>query len=67
MVYGIGTKALGEQLGVVEAEAANFLHDFKRAFPGVKSFMDGTLVECRKRGYVETLLGRRRSAGKNSF
>ena len=34
MVYGIGAKALGEQLGVDEDEAAVFTETFKAKYPG---------------------------------
>lgn len=72
MVYGIGAKSLGEQLGVVEEEASVFLSDFKSTYPGVKKFMDLTLTECKRLGYVQTLTGRRRylpkiTAGANQF
>lgn len=60
MIYGIGTQSLGEQLGVVEQEASVFLSSFKSSYPGVKKFMDATLTECRKKGFVETMAGRRR-------
>ena len=48
MIYGIGSKSLGEQLGVVEQEAAVFLSTFRETYPGVKRFMDATLTECRR-------------------
>ena len=48
MIYGIGSKSLGEQLGVVEQEAAVFLSTFRETYPGVKWFMDATLTECRQ-------------------
>ena len=72
MIYGIGTKSLGEQLGVVEEEASVFLSSFKSSYPGVKRFMDMTLTECRKKGFVETVSGRRRylpkiTGGMNQF
>jgi DNA polymerase theta len=72
MVYGIGVKSLGEQLGVVEQEASVFLSDFKRAYPGITRFMDETLTKCKKTGYVETMNGRRRylpniNSGVNHF
>lgn len=60
MIYGIGAKSLGEQLGIVEEEAAVFLADFKDGYPGVKSFMDATLTRCKREGFVETMFGRRR-------
>ncbi|XP_042229545.1 DNA polymerase theta-like isoform X2 [Homarus americanus] len=60
MIYGMGAQALSEQLNVEEAEALSFMDKFKRRFPGVQQFMQGTLEKCRKKGYVLTLLGRRR-------
>ena len=48
MIYGIGSKSLGEQLGVVEQEATVFLSTFRETYPGVKRFMDATLTECRQ-------------------
>ena len=60
MIYGIGTSSLAEQLDVVEEEAAVFISDFKSAYPGVKAFMEKTVEECRKSGFVQTMSGRRR-------
>ncbi len=34
MIYGIGTKALGEQLGIDENEASVFVETFKAKYPG---------------------------------
>ena len=34
MIYGIGAKALGEQLGVDENDAACFIETFKAKYPG---------------------------------
>jgi DNA polymerase I-like protein with 3'-5' exonuclease and polymerase domains len=45
---------------VVEEEAMAFLSSFKSAYPGVRTFIEKTVMECRKRGYVVTLGGRRR-------
>ena len=52
MIYGIGSKSLGEQLGVVEEEASVFLSSFRETYPGVKRFMDATLTECREVFFV---------------
>lgn len=60
MIYGMGAKALGEQLEVEEEDAAVFMDSFKNAYPGVKQFLLDTVMQCRKKGYVETLFGRRR-------
>ncbi len=53
-------RALGEALAVEEEKAAKFVGDFKDAYPGVKAFMEATVSECRQRGFVETLNGRKR-------
>ena len=34
MIYGIGPRALGEQLGVDENDAAAFIETFKAKYPG---------------------------------
>lgn len=60
MVYGIGPKALGEQLEVEDNDAAVFIETFKSRYPGMRTFLRKTVETCREKGYVETLLGRRR-------
>ena len=60
MVYGIGAKALGEQLGIGEEDAAQFMETFKSKYPTMKKFLTKTVQECREKGYVTTLLGRKR-------
>ena len=60
MIYGIGAKALGEQMGVTEDEAYQFMDSFKSKYPQVKKFITETINKCRDKGYIETMLGRRR-------
>lgn len=60
ILYGIGVKALSEQLCVVEEEASAFMSTFKSTYPGVKKFIDETVLQCRKKGHVVTMGGRRR-------
>ncbi|XP_021338869.1 DNA polymerase theta-like isoform X1 [Mizuhopecten yessoensis] len=60
MVYGIGPKALGEQLEVDQNEAAVFIETFKSRYPGMRTFLRKSVETCREKGYVETILGRRR-------
>lgn len=66
MLYGMGAKSLGEQLGVVEEDAAAFISDFKSTYPEIKTFIDNTLIKCRQLGFVETMNGRRRYLPKIS-
>jgi DNA polymerase theta len=37
MIYGMGAKALGEQLEVEEEDAAVFVDSFKNSYPGTRS------------------------------
>ncbi|TRY77126.1 hypothetical protein TCAL_15975, partial [Tigriopus californicus] len=52
--------SLWESSGLWEEDASAFIHSFKATYPGIKDFMDKTLIDCRQRGYVETMNGRRR-------
>ncbi|GLV41033.1 DNA polymerase theta [Carabus blaptoides fortunei] len=60
IIYGMGTKALAEQLGSSEEEAAEFMVSFKNTYPTIQSYIQRVIELCRENGYVETLAGRRR-------
>ena len=60
MLYGIGVKALGEQLGIDENDAAQFMESFKMKYPTMKKFISKTVSDCKENGYTCTLLGRKR-------
>jgi len=47
-------------LDIEQAEAAKFIDAYFNGYPGVEMFLRKILVECRKQGYVTTILGRRR-------
>ena len=52
--------ASAQRLNIPTEEAAEILDAYFVAFPNVKAYMDRTVIEARKRGYTETLFGRRR-------
>ncbi len=60
LAYGMEAYGLGQRLGIPTDEAAVILDAYFLAFPNVKAYMEHTVVEARKRGYTETLFGRRR-------
>ena len=60
LAYGMEAYGLGQRLNIPTEEAAKILDAYFVAFPNVKAYMDDTVVEARKRGYTETLFGRRR-------
>jgi DNA polymerase-1 len=59
-IYGQGPHALARQLGIGYDDARRFIDDYFARFAGVRSFLDRTIAEARERGFVETILGRRR-------
>ena len=60
IVYGISAFGLSEQLGIPRKEAAEIIDQYFATFPGIKKYMDNTMASAREKGYVETLMGRRR-------
>ncbi|XP_039749737.1 DNA polymerase theta isoform X2 [Pararge aegeria] len=60
ILYGMGNRTLAQHLDVNEIEAAVFMDTFYKSYPAVKVFTQSVIDECRKNGYVETLMKRRR-------
>jgi DNA polymerase-1 len=60
LAYGMEAYGLGQRLNMPTEDAAKILEAYFEAFPNVKAYMDKTVIEARKRGYTETLFGRRR-------
>ncbi|MDX8363962.1 DNA polymerase I [Cytobacillus sp. IB215665] len=60
IVYGISDYGLSQNLGITRKEAANFIQRYFDSFPGVKNYMDDIIQEAKQKGYVSTLLQRRR-------
>ncbi|KAM9314831.1 DNA polymerase theta [Pholidichthys leucotaenia] len=60
IIYGMGAKSLGEQMGVEENDAACYIESFKSRYKGISAFLKQTVKNCIKDGYVQTLMGRRR-------
>lgn len=60
IVYGISDYGLSQSLGITRKEAKKFIDDYLDSFPKVKEYMDTIVQDAKQRGYVETLLHRRR-------
>ena len=61
LAYGMEAYGLAQRLAIGVSEASEILDAYFAAFPRVKKYMDETVEEARKRGYTETLFGRRRA------
>jgi DNA polymerase-1 len=59
IIYGISPFGLGQQLGIPQNEARDYIDAYFERYPGIRDYMERMKVVCRERGYVETLYGRR--------
>ena len=60
IVYGISSFGLSQDLSISKKEAAEYIEQYFETYPGVKKFLDRTVEEAKKNGYVTTMFGRRR-------
>jgi len=60
IIYGISAFGLGQRLGIPRKEAAELIEEYFEAYPKVKKFMEKSVEGAKKKGYVETILGRQR-------
>jgi DNA polymerase-1 len=60
VIYGQSPFGLAKAIDVSQEEAARFIDAYFTRYPGVTSFIEKILEECRRLGYVKTILGRRR-------
>lgn len=60
VLYGMGPFGLARSLKISQESARDFIKAYFERYTGIKKFMDDTLESARQKGYVETLLKRRR-------
>jgi DNA polymerase-1 len=60
ILYGLGPFGLKTRLGITQQHAKEIIDNYFRSFKNVKQFMDDAVKSAQKKGYSETLLGRRR-------
>ncbi len=60
IMYGIGPFGLSNRLDISQNEAKEIIQRYFQRFPNVSRYIEETLAGARQRGYVSTLLGRRR-------
>ncbi|HOS49089.1 MAG TPA: DNA polymerase I [Bacteroidia bacterium] len=61
IIYGISAFGLSERLNIPRREAAEIIDQYFIKYPLIKDFMDSSIQSAREKGYVETILGRRRN------
>lgn len=60
IVYGISDYGLSQSLSITRKEAGEFIERYLESYPGVKEYMDEIVKDAKQKGYVQTLLHRRR-------
>ena len=60
ILYGQGSHGLAAGTGMSYGEAKQFIDKYFQIRPKLKEYMDGLRERAKTKGYVETLLGRRR-------
>ncbi|WP_338652899.1 DNA polymerase I [Sporosarcina psychrophila] len=60
IVYGISDYGLSQNLDITRKDAAQFIDTYLSSFPGVKQYMSDIVAEAKRKGYVTTLMNRRR-------
>ncbi|GAB6109615.1 DNA polymerase I [Fusibacter bizertensis] len=61
IVYGMGEFGLSESLGISRKDAKIYIDNYFASYPRVKGFMDEVIEACKEKGYVETILNRKRA------
>ena len=61
IIYGISSFGLSENLNINPKQAQKFIDDYLNTYPGIKEYMDKTILNAHNDGYVLTLFNRKRT------
>ena len=60
IIYGISSFGLSQRLSIPRSEAKSLIDEYFKSYPKVKEYMDNSIAIARQKGYVETIMGRKR-------
>lgn len=60
IMYGLGAFGLSQRLGLSRTQSKEIIDNYFEKYPGIRKYIDMTIKSCKKKGYAETLCGRRR-------
>ena len=60
VIYGMSPFGLAKELGVSQSVARAYIDGYFARYSGVREYIERTLAEARRKGYVTTLMNRRR-------
>jgi DNA polymerase-1 len=60
VIYGMSDYGLEQATSFTREEASAFIRSYFEKYPGIKVYIENTKKEAREKGYVQTVMGRRR-------
>lgn len=60
IIYGISAFGLAERLSISRSEAKSLIDGYFDTYPTIKTFIEKSIENARKNGYVETMFNRKR-------
>jgi DNA polymerase-1 len=60
IIYGVSAFGLSENLGIARSEAKTLIDNYFAQYPSIKQYMENQVKSAQEKGYVETMLGRKR-------
>ena len=60
IIYGVSAFGLSQQTTLSRSEASEIIKSYFQTYPGIRDYIENQKISAREKGYVETMLGRRR-------
>ena len=60
IIYGVSAFGLAQNLNISRTEAKEIIDTYFEQYPNIKNYMDGSIAFAKEKGYVETIMKRRR-------
>ena len=60
IIYGMSSYGLASRLHISNEEAQDFIMDYMATYPDVQAYMQKSIEDAKEKGYVETMMNRRR-------
>jgi DNA polymerase-1 len=60
IIYGMSPFGLAQELNITPEEGTVIIDSYFATYPGVKQWIEKVVEDAREKGYIETLMGRKR-------
>ena len=60
VIYGMSGFGLSTELNISRKEAEKYIGEYFKKYTKVKEFLDGLVADCKEKGYVTTIMKRKR-------